>query len=145
MDDGYTGTNFNRPGFQEMLRICWKRGSRLYYCQRPFSLWKGLFRCLQYVERILPKMGVRLILVNDNYDSLTPNRDFLTLRFKSLINDLYPADTSKSVRSHLYVKMTAGQCVAPFAFYGYLKSEEDKHKLVMDEVAASVVRDIYHT
>lgn len=93
---------------------------------------------LQYVERILPKMGVRLILVNDNYDSLTPNRDFLTLRFKSLINDLYPADTSKSVRSHLYVKMTAGQCVAPFAFYGYLKSEEDKHKLVMDEVAASV-------
>lgn len=71
---------------------------------------------LQYVERILPKMGVRLILVNDNYDSLTPNRDFLTLRFKSLINDLYPADTSKSVRSHLYVKMTAGQCVAPFAF-----------------------------
>ena len=75
---------------------------------------------LQYVERILPKMGVRLILVNDNYDSLTPNRDFLTLRFKSLINDLYPADTSKSVRSHLYVKMTAGQCVAPFAFYGYL-------------------------
>lgn len=89
-------------------------------------------------------MGVRLILVNDNYDSLTPNRDFLTLRFKSLINDLYPADTSKSVRSHLYVKMTAGQCVAPFAFYGYLKSEEDKHKLVMDEVAASVVRDIYH-
>lgn len=144
VDDGYTGTNFNRPGFQEMLRMLEEGKADCIIVKDLSRYGRDFSGVLQYVERILPKMGVRLILVNDNYDSLTPNRDFLTLRFKSLINDLYPADTSKSVRSHLYVKMTAGQCVAPFAFYGYLKSEEDKHKLVMDEVAASVVRDIYH-
>ena len=144
VDDGYTGTNFNRPGFQEMLRMLEEGEADCIIVKDLSRYGRDFSGVLQYVERILPKMGVRLILVNDNYDSLTPNRDFLTLRFKSLINDLYPADTSKSVRSHLYVKMTAGQCVAPFAFYGYLKSEEDKHKLVMDEVAASVVRDIYH-
>lgn len=123
VDDGYTGTNFNRPGFQEMLRMLEEGEADCIIVKDLSRYGRDFSGVLQYVERILPKMGVRLILVNDNYDSLTPNRDFLTLRFKSLINDLYPADTSKSVRSHLYVKMTAGQCVAPFAFYGYLKSE----------------------
>lgn len=144
VDDGYTGTNFNRPGFQEMMHML-EHGDADCIIVKDLSRYGRDFSgVLQYVERILPKMGVRLILVNDNYDSLTPNRDFLILRFKSLINDIYPADTSKSVRSHLYVKMNAGQCVAPFVFYGYLKSGEDKHKLIVDEVAASVVRDIYH-
>ena len=143
-DDGFTGTNYERPGFQAVMRAIREKRANCVIVKDLSRYGRDFSGVLQYVERILPKMGVRLILVNDNYDSLTPNRDFLTLRFKSLINDLYPADTSKSVRSHLYVKMTAGQCVAPFAFYGYLKSEEDKHKLVMDEVAASVVRDIYH-
>ena len=83
---------------------------------------------LQYVERILPKMGVRLILVNDQYDSIAPNHDFITLRLKSFINDIYPADTSRSVRSNLHAKMVHGQCVAPFASYGFLKSPEDKHQ-----------------
>ena len=144
VDDGYTGTNFNRPGFQEMLRMLENGEADCIIVKDLSRFGRDFSGVLQYVERILPKMGVRLVLVNDNYDSLTPNRDFLTLRFKSLINDIYPADTSRSVRSHLYVKMTAGQCVAPFSFYGYLKSSEDKHKLVVDDVAASVVRNIYH-
>ncbi|MFR8696558.1 MAG: recombinase family protein [Blautia faecis] len=142
VDDGYTGTNFNRPGFQEMLRMLEEGEADCVV--KDLSRYGRDFSGVYSMWNVSCRKWVRLILVNDNYDSLTPNRDFLTLRFKSLINDLYPADTSKSVRSHLYVKMTAGQCVAPFAFYGYLKSEEDKHKLVMDEVAASVVRDIYH-
>ena len=99
---------------------------------------------LQYVERILPKMGVRLILINDNYDSETSRCDFITLRLKSFINDIYPADTSRSVRANLLAKMTAGQCVASFALYGYLKSPEDRHRLIIDPIAAAVVQDIYH-
>ena len=68
------------------------------------------------MERILPQMGIRLILVNDNYDSNFPNHDFITLRMKSLINDIYPADTSRSVRANLLAKMTDGQSIAAFAF-----------------------------
>ena len=72
------------------------------------------------------------------------SHDFITLRMKSLINDIYPADTSRSVRTNLCAKMADGQCVAAFAFYGYLKSPEDKHKLIIDPVAGAVVRDIFH-
>jgi len=144
VDDGYTGTNFNRPGFQEMLELLEKGEADCIIVKDLSRFGRDFSGVLQYVERILPKMGVRLILVNDDYDSIVPDRDYLTLRIKSLVNDIYPADTSRNVRTQLQVKRGEGQCVAPFAFYGYLKSPEDKHKLIVDEVPCSVVQDIYH-
>ncbi|GAA6410274.1 recombinase family protein [Blautia hominis] len=144
VDDGFTGTNFSRPGFQEMMKLIEDGEADCIIVKDLSRFGRDFSGVLQYVERILPKMGVRLILVNDNYDSIFPNRDFLTLRLKSFINDIYPADTSKSVRANLYAKMIHGQCVAPFAAYGFLKSPEDKHKLIIDPVAGAVVQDIFH-
>lgn len=144
VDDGFTGTNFNRPGFQEMMKLIEDGKADCIIVKDLSRFGRDFSGVLQYVERILPKMGVRLILVNDDYDSMIPNRDFLTLRLKSFINDIYPADTSKSVRANLYAKMVHGQCVAPFAAYGFLKSPEDKHKLIIDPVAGAVVQDIFH-
>ena len=144
VDDGFTGTNFDRPDFQEMMRYLEEGKADCIVCKDLSRFGRDFSGVLQYVERILPQMRVRLILVNDNYDSNFPNHDFITLRMKSLINDIYPADTSRSVRANLLAKMTDGQCVAAFAFYGYMKSPEDKHKLVIDPVAGAVVQDIYH-
>ena len=144
VDDGFTGTNFDRPDFQEMMRYLEEGKADCIVCKDLSRFGRDFSGVLQYVERILPQMGIRLILVNDNYDSNFPNHDFITLRMKSLINDIYPADTSRSVRVNLLAKMTDGQCVAAFAFYGYMKSPEDKHKLVIDPVAGAVVQDIYH-
>lgn len=144
VDDGFTGTNFDRPDFQEMMRYLEEGKADCIVCKDLSRFGRDFSGVLQYVERILPQMGIRLILVNDNYDSNFPNHDFITLRMKSLINDIYPADTSKSVRANLLAKMTDGQCVAAFAFYGYMKSPEDKHKLIIDPVAGAVVQDIYH-
>ncbi len=144
VDDGFTGTNFDRPDFQEMMRYLEEGKADCIVCKDLSRFGRDFSGVLQYVERILPQMGIRLILVNDNYDSNFPNHDFITLRMKSLINDIYPADTSRSVRANLLAKMTDGQCVAAFAFYGYMKSPEDKHKLVIDPVAGAVVQDIYH-
>jgi site-specific DNA recombinase len=144
VDDGFTGTNFNRPGFKEMMKLIEDGVVNCIIVKDLSRFGRDFSGVLQYVERILPKMGVRLILVNDNYDSIEPNHDFITLRLKSFINDIYPADTSRSVRSNLRAKMIHGQCVAPFAFYGYLKSPEDKHTLVVDQIAGPVVRDIVH-
>lgn len=144
VDDGFTGTNFDRPDFQEMMRYLEEGKADSIVCKDLSRFGRDFSGVLQYVERILPQMGIRLILVNDNYDSNFPNHDFITLRMKSLINDIYPADTSRSVRANLLAKMTDGQCVAAFAFYGYMKSPEDKHKLVIDPVAGAVVQDIYH-
>lgn len=144
VDDGYTGTNFNRPDFRNMMEFLEEGKADCMICKDLSRFGRDFSGVLQYVERILPKMGIRLILVNDNYDSNIPNHDFITLRMKSLINDIYPADTSRSVRANLSAKMEDGQCVAAFAFYGYLKSPEDKHKLIVDSVAGSVVKDIFH-
>ena len=144
VDDGYTGTNFNRPAFQSMMKFLEEGKADCIICKDLSRFGRDFSGVLQYVERILPKMGIRLILVNDNHDSNIPNHDFITLRMKSLINDIYPADTSRSVRTNLCAKMADGQCVAAFAFYGYLKSPEDKHKLIIDPVAGAVVRDIFH-
>ena len=144
VDDGFTGTNFDRPDFQEMMRYLEEGKADCIVCKDLSRFGRDFSGVLQYVERILPQMRIRLILVNDNYDSNFPNHDFITLRMKSLINDIYPADTSRSVRANLLAKMTDGQCVAAFAFYGYMKSPEDKHKLVIDPVAGAVVQDIYH-
>lgn len=144
VDDGYTGTNFDRPGFQELMRLA-KEGKINCIIVKDLSRFGRDFSgVLQYVERILPQMGVRLILVNDGYDSISPNHDFITLRLKSFINDIYPADTSRNIRENLHAKMAVGQCVAPFVPYGFLKSPEDKHKLILDPVAVSVVQDIFH-
>lgn len=144
VDDGFTGTNFNRAGFQEMMELVKSGEADCIICKDLSRFGRDFSGVLQYVERTLPKMGVRLILVNDNYDSIAPGHDFITLRMKSFINDIYPADTSRSVRANLFAKMVNGQCVAPFAFYGYLKSPEDRHKLVIDPVAGAVVQDIFH-
>lgn len=145
VDDGYTGTNFNRPGFQEMMGLLEDGKADCIIVKDLSRFGRDFSGVLQYVERIFPKMGVRLILLNDQYDSnqRSQSNDYLTLRFKSLINDIYPADTSRSVRANLRAKMLDGQCVAPFAFYGYLKSPDDKHKLVIDDYAGSVVQEIF--
>lgn len=144
VDDGFTGTNFNRPGFKEMMKLIEEGKADCIIVKDLSRFGRDFSGVLQYVERIFPKMGVRLILVNDNYDSIVSNHDFITLRLKSFINDIYPADTSRSVRSNLRAKMIHGQCVAPFAFYGYQKSPDDKHILIVDAVAGAVVKDIYH-
>lgn len=144
VDDGYTGTNFNRPDFRNMMKFLEEGKADCMICKDLSRFGRDFSGVLQYVERIFPKMGIRLILVNDNYDSSIPNHDFITLRMKSLINDIYPADTSRSVRANLSAKMADGQCVAAFAFYGYLKSPEDRHKLIIDPVAGAVVKDMFH-
>ena len=109
VDDGFTGTNFNRTGFQEMMELVKSGEADCIICKDLSRFGRDFSGVLQYVERILPKMGVRLILVNDNYDSIAPGHDFITLRMKSFINDIYPADTSRSVRANLFAKMANGR------------------------------------
>ena len=88
---------------------------------------------------------MRFIAVNDNYDSLGGKNasDELIIPFKNLINEAYCRDISVKVRTQLEVKRKSGQYIGAFAVYGYLKDETDKNRLVADEYAADVVRDIF--
>lgn len=141
-DDGYTGVNFNRPGFQNMLEGI-KEGQINCIIVKDLSRFgRNYIEVGRYIERIFPTLGIRFIAINDNYDSLYNNSssDQLLLPFKNLINDAYSRDISVKVRSNLDVKRRQGDFVSPSVPYGYKRLETDKNKLAIDEPAANIVR-----
>ena len=145
VDDGYSGVNFERPAFRQMLEDI-KTGKVNCVVTKDLSRFgRNHIEVGKYIEKIFPYLGVRFIAVNDNYDSLTNDAQTnnIIIPFKNLINDAYCRDISIKIRSNLEVKRKKGDFVGPFAPYGYQKSEEDKNKLEIDEEAAEVVRSIF--
>ena len=100
----------------------------------------------EYIERIFPFLGVRFIAINDHYDSLhsQAESDEILVPFKNLINEAYCRDTSIKIRSQLEIKRQRGDFIGSFTVFGYQKDPADRHKLVIDEYAADVVRDIFN-
>ena len=144
-DDGYSGVNYDRPGFLQMMEAV-KAGEINCIIVKDFSrLGRNFIETGKYIEKIFPFMGVRFISVNDDYDSARPrtSSDNLIVPVKNLMNDAYCRDISIKIRSHLDIKRKKGQCIAPFAAYGYRKDEENKNRLVIDEEPAAVVREIF--
>lgn len=145
VDNGYTGSNFDRPAFQEMIAEV-KAGKINCIVVKDLSRFgRDHLGTGEYLERIFPFLGVRFIAINDCYDSLHRNAgidDFL-IPFKNLINEAYCRDISIKIRSTLEVKRRSGDFVGSFAAFGYRKDPENRHKLAVDDYAADVVRDIF--
>ena len=99
----------------------------------------------EYLEQLFPFLGVRFIAINDNYDSLHSNveSDELVIPFKNLINEAYCRDTSVKTRSQLEIKRQRGDFIGSFAVFGYKKDPADHHRLIVDDYAAGVVRDMF--
>ena len=145
VDDGYTGTNFNRPGFKKILNLI-KSGEIDCIIVKDLSrLGRDFTEVLRYVQRRFPEWGVRFIAIDDNYDSEAESckEDFLTLPIKSLLNESYPANTSISIRNTLKAMREQGLFVGAYAYYGYQKDPNDHHRLILDPIASEVVRDIF--
>lgn len=145
VDDGYTGVSFERPAFQEMLEDI-KAGRVNCVIVKDLSRFgRNYIEAGRYIEKIFPYLGVRFIAINDNIDTAEEMSvsDEMLIPFKNLINDAYCRDISVKVRSHLDVKRESGQYISPFAPYGYQKSPHNKNQLIVDEKAASVVRQIF--
>lgn len=146
VDDGFTGSNFERPGFQEMM-VEVKAGKINCIVVKDLSRFgRNYLDAGEYIEKIFPFLGVRFIAINDNYDSLHHNAssDDLIIPFKNLINEAYCLDTSIKIRSQLEIKRKRGDFIGSFAVYGYKKDPENRHQLIVDDYAADVVRDIFH-
>ena len=145
VDDGFSGTNFERPGFLRMIAEA-KRGVFDCIIVKDLSrLGRNYIETGKYIERIFPAMGIRLIAINDNYDSLdkaSADTD-VVVPFKNLINDAYCRDISLKIRSHLDVKRKDGQFIGSFAAYGYMKDPENKNHLLIDPYAAEIVELIF--
>lgn len=145
IDDGFSGSTFERPGFQKMIEDV-KAGRTDCIIVKDLSRFgRNYLDAGEYIEKIFPFLGVRFISVNDNYDSLGEKKssDDLIIPFKNLINEAYCRDISMKIRSQLEIKRKNGQFLGSFAAFGYLKDEQDKNKLVVDQYAADIVRDIF--
>lgn len=145
VDDGYSGSNFERPAFQMMMEDI-KEGIIDCVCTKDLSRFgREYIDSGMYIERLFPAMGVRFIAVNDNYDSLNGKQqsDEIIIPFKNLINDAYCRDISIKIRSHLEIKRKKGECISAFVSYGYQKSEKNKNEIEIDTYAAGVVKDVF--
>ena len=145
VDDGFTGSNFDRPAFQEMMAEV-KAGKINCIVVKDLSRFgRDHLEAGEYLERIFPFLGVRFIAINDNYDSMNSNSesDELIVPFKNLINEAYCRDTSIKIRSQLEIKRRRGDFIGSFAVFGYRKDPADRHRLLVDDYAAEVVRDIF--
>ena len=145
VDDGYSGVSFDRPAFQSMLEDI-KSGKVNCVIVKDLSRFgRNYIESGRYIEKIFPYLGVRFIAINDNIDTVSSknNSDEMLIPFKNLINDAYCRDISIKIRSHLDIKRRNGQFIGSFAPYGYKKSPENKNRLIIDEKAAEVVRQIF--
>ncbi|MFT8890143.1 MAG: recombinase family protein [Ethanoligenens sp.] len=140
-DDGYSGGNFQRPGFQKMLEDARKGLINLILVKDLSRLGRDFVEVGRYTDVVFPSLGCRFVSVLDCLDSEGDNTDML--HFRSLMNDYHLKDLSNKIKSVRYAKMKSGQFLSAYTPYGYQKSGEDKHKLVVDDYAADVVRRIF--
>lgn len=143
-DDGFSGTNFSRPDFQRMIELT-KQGEISCIVVKDLSRFgRDYLEVGDYLEHIFPFLGVRFISVNDHYDS--SNHDGKTagmdITFRNLVYDYYSKDLSSKVKTAMRSKQEKGEFITCFP-YGYKPSPENKHKMVIDEPAAEIVREIF--
>ena len=145
IDDGYTGTNFDRPAFQRMLNDI-KAGRINCVVVKDLSRFgREYINSGKYIHRLFPVLGVRLIAINDNIDTITRDESSeFSITLKNLMNDNYSRDISVKVRSQLQVKRKHGDFICPFAPYGYQKCEGNHNRIEPDPYAATVVQDIFN-
>ena len=140
IDDGISGTTFNRPGFQEMIADVEAGIVKRVIIKDMSRFGRDYLQVGMYTEIMFPEHDVHFIAVNDGVDSTKGDNEFTP--FRNIINEWYAKDTSKKIRAVMRVKGNAGEYLATNAPYGYMKDPADKKKWLRDEDAAQVVYEI---
>lgn len=145
VDDGYSGSNFERPAFQRLFRELEQGTINCVLVKDLSRFGRNYIEVGRYLERIFPVMRVRLIAVTDNYDSQSAwkTSDSIMVPMRNLLNDAYCRDISVKIKSQLAVKRKRGDFVGSFATYGYQKDPSNHSKLIVDELAAENVQSIF--
>lgn len=145
MDDGWSGTNFERPDFIRMMNDIKEKKVNCVIVKDLSRFGRNYIDVGQYIEKAFPLMDIRFVSITDNLDSFKNPQTMnnIMVPFKNLINDEYCRDISNKVRSSLDMKRKQGKYIGSFACYGYKKDPEDHNHLVIDEEAAEIVRDIF--
>lgn len=141
-DNGKTGSNFERQGFQDMMYDVYNGKVNCIIVKDLSRFGREYIEMGDYLEKIFPMIGVRFIAINDHYDNNVTSFD-ISVPIKNIINTLYAKDISKKVAAALRIKQQNGEFIGTYAAYGYMKSKEDKHKIVIDEETAPIVKLIF--
>lgn len=145
IDDGYSGTNADRPSFERMIERVKNGDADIIICKDFSRFFRDYVEIGDYLERIFPFLGVRFISVNDGYDSdeykgTTAGMDVV---MKYIVYSSYSRDLSQKVKSAINLKHKKGQWTGAYAPYGYSKDEDNKNHLVLNPDTAPVVRKIF--
>ena len=144
VDDGYSGTNYDRPGFQAMLAEI-EAGKVAVCCTKDLSrLGRNSSLTGLYINFTFPKYGVRYIAINDHFDTIDPNStDNDVAGIKNWFDEFFAKDTSRKIRAVQKVKGERGVPLTTNVSFGYLKDPDDKTRWIVDEAAAQVVKRIF--
>ena len=146
-DDGYSGTNFDRPDFIRMMEDVYYGKINCIVVKDLSRFGRNYVEIGNYLENIFVRYRVRFVAVNNNYDNLSAGNNvvsnLLTLSITNVTNESQAASTSVNVRGTLNLRRQQGKFIGSFATYGYLKDPDDKHKLIIDEETAPIVRMIF--
>lgn len=146
IDDGCTGTNFNRPAFKRMIKDI-KTGKINCIIVKDLSRFgRNYIEAGSYLEQLLPFLKCRFVSILDNLDSFYRPQEISSVfvQFKHIMNEHYSNENSQKLRYTFDAQRKEGKLVSAFAPYGYKKDPKDNHHLIMDEEAAGVVRNIFH-
>ncbi len=144
VDDGFSGTNFDRPAISEALRLVENRQVSNFLVKDLSRLGRSYIKVGQLTEITFPSFDVRFIALNDGVDSNKPNEtNSIFLPIKSLMDEMYAADTSKKIRAVVQAKAKAGERVTVNPPYGYLKDYNNPKNWIIDPVASEVVKRIF--
>ena len=144
VDDGFSGTNFDRPAISEALRLVENRQVSNFIVKDLSRLGRSYIKVGQLTEITFPSFDVRFIALNDGVDSNRPNEsNSIFLPIKSLMDEMYAADTSKKIRAVVQSKARAGERVTVNPPYGYLKDSNNPENWIIDPVASEVVKRIF--
>ena len=145
IDDGYSGTSFNRPAFKRLLEDIRDKKVNVIIVKDLSRFGRNHIEVDNYIENIFPMLNVRFISIVDEFDSYENSDGVydLIVPIKNLINDAYAKDISKKVKTALITKKKNGEFVGSYAPYGYYKSKLDKHKFIIDDDASKIVKLIF--
>ena len=144
IDDGVSGTNFDRPGWNNLMAEMESGKIKVVITKSLSRLGRSSFECGYYIDYYFPKHNIRYIAIQEQIDTQNKensNNEYVSLN--NFINEKYSRDLSKNIKRVYKIKQYAGEYMGGIPIYGYKKDPKDKHKLIIDEESADVVRKIF--
>ena len=142
VDDGYSGTNFNRPDWQRLIGMIDEGRIGIIIVKDMSRLGRDYLQVGMYTEMVFPNAGIRFIAINNGVDSINGAENDMT-PFINIFNEFYAKDTSRKIKAVFKAKGNSGKPLATTPPYGYMKDPENKFHWIIDEEAAAVVREIF--